>query len=536
MTKTHRKGVFMFYSILYPRREQHEQPRLETEPDYFGDLNLDQIFQPILTEEKGFGIKEKKTVGLESFFYTPLQDIEAITYRQEVMRELEDENLRAMFNGFAYTVYGIQMFVGMVHDALTSLQRWRDNYITRGQLLDCVERYIAAVDGLCAALAGMNLCSDGLKGFAGYLKDYAASDAFTGMRDHAKKLREQLSTVEYCMLIKHGVIRVRRYEGQADRAKDILATFSKFSQGQTRDFKFHVTDESRDMRMEAIVLNMVAAYYKDIFADLDKFCEKYYNFIDETVSRFAREVQFYLSWLDYIAPLRQSGLQFCYPTIKNDARALYCRAGFDLALAYRMRGEPGAIVPNDFELNAPERILVITGPNQGGKTTFARAFGQMHHLASLGLCVPGREAALYLFDTILTHFEREEDINTLNGKLQDDLVRLRDLLVRATSRSIVIINEIFVSTTLTDALTLGTRMMDALAAKNVIAVVVTFLDELATHGPETVSMMTTVDPEDPARRLFKIIRKPPDGLAYAMFLSSKHGLTYEQLSGRLKKK
>jgi hypothetical protein len=48
-------------------------------------------------------------------------------------------------------------------------------------------------------------------------------------------------------------------------------------------------------------------------------------------------------------------------------------------------------------------------------------------------------------------------------------------------------------------------------------------------------MMTTVDEEDPAKRLFKIIRKPPDGLAYAMYLSRKHGLTYEQLSGRLSK-
>jgi hypothetical protein len=65
--------------------------------------------------------------------------------------------------------------------------------------------------------------------------------------------------------------------------------------------------------------------------------------------------------------------------------------------------------------------------------------------------------------------------------------------------------------------------------------VVTFLDELATHGPETISMMSTVSEEDPAKRTFKIMRKPPDGLAFALYLARKHGLTYEQLSGRFTK-
>jgi len=192
-------------------------------------------------------------------------------------------------------------------------------------------------------------------------------------------------------------------------------------------------------------------------------------------------------------------------------------------------------VTNDFVLNAPEHIIVVTGPNQGGKTTFARMFGQVHYLASLGLCVPGRESALYLFDEILTHFGREEDISTLHGKLQDDLVRLRELLDRATDKSIIVINEIFASTTLSDALCLGRHMMEAISALTAPTVIVTFLDELASHGPDTVSMMSTVKKEDPAQRTYKIVRKPPDGLAYALDIARKHGLTYEQLSRRLKK-
>jgi DNA mismatch repair ATPase MutS len=186
-------------------------------------------------------------------------------------------------------------------------------------------------------------------------------------------------------------------------------------------------------------------------------------------------------------------------------------------------------------LKAPERIIVITGPNQGGKTTFARAFGQVHWLASLGLCVPGREARLFLFDNILTHFVREEDMSALDGRLQDDLKRLHGMLEKATSRSIIIINEIFSSTTLSDALTLGGYMMEAISTLRAPAVVVTFLDELASHGPETVSMMSTVEKDDPTQRTYKIIRKPADGLAYAIHIASKYRLTYKQLCRRLGK-
>jgi hypothetical protein len=63
--------------------------------------------------------------------------------------------------------------------------------------------------------------------------------------------------------------------------------------------------------------------------------------------------------------------------------------------------------------------------------------------------------------------------------------------------------------------------------------VVTFLDELASHGPETVSMMSTVKEDDPAERTYKIMRKRR-WPRLAMHIAGKHGLTYEQLSRRLK--
>lgn len=514
----------MFYSILFPTREQHGEPRQTDAPDFFKDLNLNQIFAPIL--------KAKKEFKLEGFFYTALHNPEVILYRQDVMRELESDELRSLFAGFSKTVYDLGRYMDTIRKALTSNDSWNNNYLTRGHMLDYAERYCLTVSALSEELSKLALRSAGLRGFAEYLQAYCASESCAGLCAHVKRLRDELSAVEYCMLIKNGTIHVRKYEGQPDHSKQILAAFEKFRQGDVKDYRQKLPEEPYAAHVEAAVLNMLADLYPDIFADLISFCSNYLHFDDETILRFSREIQFYLSWLDFVCPLRQTGLPFHYPKLCNTSEHLYNLDGFDLALAAVTREKT---VTNDFLLNAPEHIMVITGPNQGGKTTFARAFGQVHYLASLGLCVPGREAALYLFDNIFTHFGREENLSTLNGKLQDDLVRLHELLSKATSKSILIVNEIFSSTTLSDALSLGGHMMDAFAALGAPAVVVTFLDELASHGPETVSMMSTVQKEDPAERTYQIIRKPPDGLAYAIYIAGKHGLTYEQLRGRIKK-
>jgi DNA mismatch repair ATPase MutS len=134
---------------------------------------------------------------------------------------------------------------------------------------------------------------------------------------------------------------------------------------------------------------------------------------------------------------------------------------------------------------------------------------------------------------MFTHFEKEEKVDNLRGKLEDDLIRIRQILDQSTSHSIVILNEVFTSTTIQDETFLSEKVMEKILALGVLCLWVTFVDELASFGPQTVSMVSTVAADNPALRTFKVVRRPADGLAYAMAIARKYGLTYDSIIERI---
>jgi DNA mismatch repair protein MutS len=507
-----------FYSILFQRTDDNRKAETVEAPDFFVDLNLDQVIDAITTG--------KEQYRLQVFFYTPLHDIDTITYRHEIMRDLENTALFKHIQAFAQKMRAMRAH-------LTRAEKLYYKYQKDRWFLEAIQMYCDAVADLARDLSTVRLLSSGFLAFRDYVANYASSDLFTSLQAETKNLLVDLSVVKYCLLIRGNSVKVRKYEAESDYSLDVEETFAKFKQGAVKDYRVKFKNWQEMDHVEAQILDLVARLYPDIFGHLDDYCTRNRNYVDETIGRFDREVQFYVAYLEYMARLKQTGLSFCYPRISATSKEVHTHESFDVALASTLVKEHSQVVCNDFALQGKERIIVVTGPNQGGKTTFARTFGQLHYLASLGCPVPGREAQLFLFDRLFTHFEKEETIKDLRGKLEDDLVRIHRILDQATSNSIVILNEMFNSTTLDDALFLSKKIMEEVLRLDLLCVWVTFIDELASFSEKVVSMASTVVPGNPAQRTFKIVRKPADGLAYALAIAEKYRLTYTSVKERI---
>ena len=122
----------------------------------------------------------------------------------------------------------------------------------------------------------------------------------------------------------------------------------------------------------------------------------------------------------------------------------------------------GQFVPNDVELSRESRMLVITGPNMAGKSTFIRQVALITLLAQTGSFVPARSAHIGLVDRIFTRVGLQDDLATGQSTFMVEMVETAAILNQATPRSLVILDEIGRGTSTYDGLSIARSVMEHL--------------------------------------------------------------------------
>ena len=501
----------MKYSALFINDEKINN----IEPAFFKDLKLDIIVKACFSN--------KDDNYLIPYFYTALNDKETIIYRQDVFKELEDESLSQRLRIFISKIISLKQ----LNDELVI----NEQYASKARLFKMMNEYNLVLNDFYNDLSKFNLKAKALIDFKNYLKGYLESNSFLDFLSDIKNIKEVFKGIKFSFVIDGTDIYVSKYEDDKDYSLRIKKASSLFS--YNKEFK-KPTDFSyiQTLNVDNSIYEKLAIIYDKEFKLINSFFKKNKGFFNNDLFNIAKEFRFYYIYLQFINKIKNDNLKFSIPNI-SDSFIENSNNSFDLALAYKYLRENRTIITNSYVINKNEKTIIISGPNQGGKTTFTRQFGQLHYLLKLGVPVQGENNNIHLVDGIYSFFKTEENLDNLDGKLKIELEAVKKILANASNNSIILFNEIFASTTAEDGLKIANLVLDEINNLGSFCVFVTFLSELKNRDG-VVLMCSNVEEANKEIRTYKITRTESFDSAYPSSIQAKYGLTYDNIRRRIK--
>jgi DNA mismatch repair ATPase MutS len=226
------------------------------------------------------------------------------------------------------------------------------------------------------------------------------------------------------------------------------------------------------------------------------------------------ELAFYVGCLNLYEQLIQKGESICFPSAADsDKRKHYFNGLYDVCLALKLEQR---IIGND--VNADNKdFVIITGANQGGKSTFLRSIGVAQLMMQCGMFVPAESFSSNICDGLFTHYRREEDTTMNSGKLDEELSRMSNIIDNITSNSMLLFNESFAATNEREGSEIAKQIVYALLEKSIKIVFVTHLYDFA-HNIYNKNMVNTIfmraERKNDGERTFKIIEGEPLETSY----------------------
>lgn len=497
-----------FESIL----DKTENPRRdEAYPAFLLDLNLYQIIDRI-------SLYWGENIA-PMYCYLPA-NTECEEYRREVFADLGRGGLYEKLCAFTEKMKERDAAVRQKEKVTEKLQK----AIWHVREADC---YCGAFKGLARELEQASPGSEGLQNFAAYLRACTAEADFVSMAEQAAGILKEMEAFRLTLTYENDRIMVTQEETPGDYDAFLEACFP----GQGRRMKSPFEADGELTELERELLKSFRRKNPGFFDRVERFYRDYQIYASDTLIRFASEIKYYLSFYRFERKMQEKGYVFSAPVVcgeETEAQGLY-----DLALACAEGARREAIVSNDIVYRPGESFFVLTGPNQGGKTTFARSLGQLVYFTKMGLDVPAASARVQRFSALMTHFSVEESVETGRGRLKEELTRLApmmDTVHGVQTGAFVVLNELFTTAASYDACIMGKRVLEHFIELDCRGIYVTHLRELTQAHSRVVSLRAMLDEQ--GRHTFKIARSQAEDSAHAAALAEKHGLTYERLKAR----
>jgi len=481
-----------------------EQSLPENQKDLVQDLELETLFKTMATGDS-LTLEVVKKVILAG-----CDQIDTILYRQdilkdclknpEIVREIfkianeaiekrKEHHLGIFFRNPSSILSGSVNLLEMLLEMLKQLREMTDNYAHKFE-------------------------STGFKQFFSILAEELNDEFFNTAHSHLQELRFKNGTLISAELGEGNegtnfILHKNSNQGWFNQMWSKLA----FSKSSLFTFKIHPRDDSGFRAISKIkdkALNQTA----DTMAQAAEHVLDFFK-------KLRVEIAFYIGCLNLFEILEQMGEPVTFPRpVKNSEREHSFQELYDVCLALTMEE---MVVGNDLD-GYNKELMIITGANQGGKTTFLRSIGIAQIMMQAGMFVPAKFFSANFCQGLFTHFKRKEDSDMESGKFDEELKRMNEIVANLQSNSLVLFNESFASTTEREGSEIARQIVRALLERNIKIFFVThlydFADSFYQEQKDNVIFLRA-ERKNNGERTFKIIPGKPLQTSYGKDLYQK---------------
>lgn len=539
--------------LMYPSEEKRRMhldrgAQLSNLPqDYVTNLELEQLSRLICPEY---------SLNAQRIFTQLSTDPETLNYRLDILEDfLNVPALEAVLYENVHKLY-INEHVNIQKLGLA------DSFYALNQRLESLKTFIECITK-CHEFCDKNKDKFHSKALIG-LTDYFASVYSSEYFDEVKR-----ETDECLKILAKGVKSVTvgiNFDDMMRPVEAMLLTVSTDAIKKKGRFDWifkHVGDTGRAIGkthslynenggtndLEAPLFRELKEVNSEYISHLDTAIRAYFKKSTEDILTFESQMSFYIGAKKLVEAVRARGLEMCRPKyLPMEDRRMNAKGIFDLSFYVQMVGSDpmgslkNKIITNDCRFDDDGRFFVLTGANNGGKTTYTRAIGIIQVFAQAGLYVPCTECEISPVDYIYTHFPKEEEVGLNTSRFTQECKQFKVTVDNATRHSLLLLNESIQSTTPTECVYIATELTKIFRCVGVRGVYATHLLELAKSldrlnqevegDTKLVSIVTTVDTTDDNRRLYRIERAEPQEFGYARTIYEKFGVSFEEVKRR----
>lgn len=497
--------------LLFEKSESGPESVDMNKNDVIKDLNLDIIFKFMARNDK-YIYKTARSVMTNCVL-----DRKTVLYRQAILADciVNYDSFNEIYDISTKTIEEMELFLESIKKSSVAKVSNSVNVLHSLELLGILVRNLENLKTYTDKVE-MNFKSPGMRTFYDRLvSDYS--------HEFVEKIKASISEMNF--LTEGGEITFSASVGQGLKIKDIVVNHLAKEEYKKNKQKGVVTILYYRLFRRNVVLLEDTQLTHDAremeAAGLVHVMKMYQNFIKELSSFFENlhfQMAFYIGGANLKNRLSQMQIPTCMPYITSkEADMFKFRGLYDMSLAIYTRTMP---VSNDLDTE-DIRLFIITGANQGGKSTYLRSIGIAQVLMQSGLFVPADYYCNSMFDGIFSHFTRREDTAMNSGKLDEELTRISRILSDVTPKSLLLLNESFATTTEREGSKIAEDVVGALYENRTKIIMVTHLFEFTRamyeKKPEKGRFLSAERLAD-GTRTFKILEKEPERTSYGLDL------------------